>query len=315
MIKGVSTSKILRGVALGFLGILLAVGTVPNNAKALTISPVSMEIVAKPGETVQGTLIVLENEGAQPRTYTFSAEEFTAGDETGNPSFIADKSDIGGWITSDATVTLQPREQKEVSFTIKIPQNAAPGGHFAGLFWTASGSEGGQVAIEAKVGTLVFLTVEGQIVDRGTIAEFASKNAVNSTFPVDMFMRFQNMGNDRVSPKGTVTIKNMFGSQVGSASVNAEGGNVLPTQIRRFDVPVATNGAEPSSGFFDALQRQLAGPSIGRYTADVTVTYGSTNQALTAKTSFWMFPWQLLLVLIIVIVLIVLIVKMLRRKK
>ncbi len=51
--------------------------------------------------------------------------------------------------------------------------------------------------------------------------------------------------------------------------------------------------------------------AFGRYTAELAVTYGSTNKLITAKTSFWVIPWMVTLAGLAVLVIALLLLKVL----
>jgi hypothetical protein len=151
--------------------------------------------------------------------------------------------------------------------------------------------------------------VNGNVVESGTVVEFGNPDDKSSfsMLPVDLFYRFQNTGNDRLTPKGNVTIKNMFGMTKETLDANVGEGSALPGGVRRYDVSWDPKGYGDSEvGFFGALGRELSGFSLGRYTAELEVSYGVVSpQSASASYSFWMFPWRTLLMLLIVILVVV----------
>ena len=128
--KFILNKPLLTGFATIFVlgGLLLS-----STASALTVSPVKLEISGDPGEIVKGE-ILLKNEKEGTKTFYSSFENFEATGETGTPTFIPAKEGLGTWIEAAPQITLEPGEQKKVPYTISIPEDADPGGHFAAIF-------------------------------------------------------------------------------------------------------------------------------------------------------------------------------------
>lgn len=300
------TTKARRFVTLSLVA-MLAVAFLPLNSQALTISPVTQELTADPGDQLSGEM-VLTNDQNETITFTSSVQEFEALGESGTPNFLDSTDDIASWIEVQDQVTLAPNERATITYAVSVPSDASPGDHAAGLLWTRSGE--GDVALTATVGTLVFVRVSGTLSEVGEVVEFSAADGKTSfsTLPVDMLYRFQNTGNTRLTPVGNVVVKNMFGSTKATLDANVEGGSVLPGGIRQYDASWDPAGyGEASTGFFDAVGRQLRTFALGSYTAEVTVAYGSANQVATEELSFFVFPWQLLLLVLILVILVIVI--------
>ncbi len=253
-----------------FLGTILILGIVfllSGNALALTVSPVKAEIFGDPGQTIQGELI-LSNEQKETKTFYASFENFEAQGETGTPNFVSSKEGLAAWITAPTEITLQPEEKVIIPFSIVIPQNAEPGGHFAAIFWSTALPEaqgGGQMAVGAKIGSLILLKVSGEIKEGGGILEFSSQNKQKffSVLPISFEYRFQNSGGDRVKPEGEIKIKNLFGGTSVTLDANKGQGNILPASIRKFKV--SWTGKEVKrEGFFGMVKRQFSNIVFGR---------------------------------------------------
>lgn len=284
------------------LAVLVLAGIMLNGraASALTLVPPSLEFGATAGETLR-TSIKLYNEGLETVNLFTSTANFSAQDEQGTPNFDFDHPNQGlaGWITTDPTqLTLAAGERREVAVTVNVPTTAEPGGHYAAVFFGTQPpvTKGGQVGVASKVGTLVILRIEGAINEAASVKEFfivgGEKLFVHP--PVSFRLRIQNTGNVHVRPSGTIEIKNMFGGQTASLVVNPSGGAVLPSSIRQFEVDWKKDAGDPK-GFFDHLKTEWRNFGLGTYTAQATVTYGSSPHTLIASASFTLFPWHLLL--------------------
>ena len=121
--------------------IALIVGTlaVPMLTQALTVGPVKLEYSVQPGDTVRGEMIV-QNEENIERTFYPSSERFI--EVNGEKRFSKDENNLSSWFVMQSSITLKPTEQRVIPFTINIPSNADPGGHYAVIWWsTASPQE------------------------------------------------------------------------------------------------------------------------------------------------------------------------------
>lgn len=280
-----------------------------NNASALTLSPVRFELSGDPGQTINGEMSLMNENSSDSITYYSSFANFEAQGETGNPNFVEPKEGLGKWMSTQSEVTLFPRESKIVPFKIEIPSNAEPGGNFAAIFWSTSPPDpnGQQVVIGAKTGTLILLSVNGEIKDSGAILKYGTKDDQKffTALPVSFIYRFQNTGNDRVKPNGTITMRNFIGIKVASVPANKVEGNVLPKSIRKFESAwqkgTMADSAEVTNarGFFDQVSYEWNNFAFGYFTANLALEFGEDKQTAESKTGFWVVPWQLLIVIII----------------
>ena len=284
----------------------------PVSAKALTVVPPRLELEGDPGVTVNSEFKVI-NESAETQTYYTQVENFEAKDELGNPQFVQTKEGLAIWTSVAATVSVAPGEKKSIPFTIKIPRNAEPGGYFASIFvrTTPPPSQGGEVSIGARLGTLVLLRVNGDIQEGVDILEFSTKDKkrFHTSLPIELYYRFQNTGADRVRPEGEVIIKNIFGLKAKVLSANRSEGSVLPRSIRRFEMawinggggqedPAVQVAARTPGGFFEEAKYQWDHFAVGIYTAKLDIAFGENNNTASGTFRFFVFPWQLLTIVI-----------------
>lgn len=309
-------SKIFGSAALSLFLALLP-GAV---AHALTISPPTFDHSLNPGDS-QLDSVAVYNEGNIPLTLYPMLYNFEAGadSEVGSPQLYPEDENRNGqalaqWITLDRTsFTLQPGERRSVPFTINIPSKdlAQPGGHYGVVIFSlappALDGQQSQVSLESQIGALVLVEVSGDLNETGSIVEFGftEKKPWYLSRPIDMFVRVENGGNTHLRPTGNVFIKNWFGRQVSAPKVNEDYRSVLPHSIRRYEFSWAGTGRERPTGFFPQVKHEWNNFALGRYNAQLALTYGSKGQILSSSRSFWVWPWHLMVVLIIVLVLVI----------
>jgi hypothetical protein len=252
-------------------------------AKAVTVGPVKLEINANPGQTVTGTMF-LKNDTAEAVTFYPSFETFT--EQNGTKVFLKTPSDLASWFKVANVVQLGPNEQKTIPFSIDVPKNAAPGGHFAVAWWstTPPSSNSQNVSIITRAGILVYLRVSGDIKESASLTLGGPLFSVG--FPLTFSVGFNNTGNVAVTPQGTLEIKSFFGNTVNSVPFNNGGAIILPQSSNNFN-----------------LNWQSGGFYFGPYQAILTATYGESNQTATQSHWFFLISWNILVIILVVILL------------
>ena len=283
---------------------------------AMTITPVRYEIQGNPGETVTREMTIINEDGVSV-TYYSSYANFEAQGETGSASFVEPKDDIGTWITTEPSVDLSTGEQKTIPFSVKIPENAEAGGHFGVIFWGTSpenNAEGKQLAVSAKTGLLVLLTVNGAVKEGGGLLDFSTINDKfwYNSLPVSFTYRFQNTGGDRVKPIGDIKLRSFAFIPTKKLNANPVNGNILPNSTRKFNVDWVKY-TEPKDAlvvtgvvknFFHQAIYQWKNFAVGLFSATLDLTYGSLEQNVKKSTFFFVFPWQLLICLIVLFIIV-----------
>ena len=293
-----------------------------NKVFALTLSPARLEISGDPGQTVIKEITLL-NDTKSEATYYVSYANFEAQGETGSPLFVEPKSDLGTWMSTDKSITIPAGESKNVNLKIKIPKDAYAGGHFAVVFFGNNPDKEGQVSVGAKTGTLVLLSVNGDVLEAGGLSSFSTvknKKFYNS-LPVSFQYRWKNDGNDRVKPEGRITIRSLFVIPVKHINANQVSGNVLPHSTRMFNVDwikyINKNDDKPTSlinSYFKTVSYQWRNFAMGPYIAHISLVAGTDGIKSTSNTFFFVFPWQLILLMVIVLIILIIIFKKLLRR-
>lgn len=285
-----------------FVSVAKAVDSPNQNAsQALEISPPVINLSGNPGETVK-TQISVRDVADVPLVVTGQVNDFVAAGEDGSPKILLDEGETSpysmkAWYDPLSSLNLEPKKIENLTVTIHIPANAAPGGYYSTIRFTATapGLDTTGVALSASLGSLILMRVNGDATEKLSIAEFSTvDNKDNPAWlfegiPVNFLFRAKNEGTLHEQPVGQATVKDMFGNNVGLVNINLERRNVLPGSTRKF------TGTLDSSVIGNRML-------FGRYTADFVVTYGTTGQKLTTTIAFWVIPWKLILIVIVVLV-------------
>ena len=259
-------------------------------AQGIELSPTLVESpVLSKGKTYNVTIKVT-NITASDLAYISSVDDFNSADETGSPHILMDSNlpataSIRSWVATVPQFTLRAHQSKVITAQIIVPTNAEPGGHYGVLRFSGRAPEltDTGVGLSASAGVLMLIRVDGAISEKASLASFfTAKSGKQSSFfetsPVTFVTRIKNEGNIHVKPVGSIELRDMFGGLVSTMPVNGDKSNVLPNSIRRFE---------------GELKKDWM---IGRYDANLTLSYGTHGQAITNTISFWVIPYKLILI-------------------
>lgn len=249
-------------------------------------------VSADPGQTIQTQVRVRNTTNTSLRVSTI-VEDFIIGDDGRTPVPVVDQTDsrwsLAQWIELPESSSIIPAGGTQtLPVIIRVPENALPGGRYAMIMHEPSGNQAkttsgetvGQTGVQQRVGTLVYLRVNGDVKEEAFIRNV--KVPMFQEFgPVPLSFDVENLSDIHIRPQVSVSVKNMFGIE--RSRVNIETQNVFPYTLRTFE----TN--------WDQVW------AFGRYTAMIAVTYGERGQTVQAVAHFWVVPLKLLLAIGVVV--------------
>jgi len=296
LLKKISLSAFILTVCV--LVLLPTVLLAQSNTVSLSVTPTLFEMSASPLQVWQSSVKVINNNPYELTVY-LSAVNFAPQGEGGQGKFLpvfemmTEGTTLAEWldITSEPVV-LRPGQSESVPFTVRVPEDASPGGHFAAILVGTrppDTSAGFQVKTSQIVTSLFFLRVSGEVIEDGMIREFRASESFYTTPAANFEVRFENKGNVHIQPQGEIKIKNMWGKERGIIPINHKThfGNVLPQSIRKFEF---------------AWKGELSPSDIGRYSAELALAYGTDQRKfVTSKAYFWVVPIKPLLITLAVV--------------
>ncbi len=258
-----------------------------SNTVSLSVTPTLFEMSAAPLQVWQSNVKVINNNPYSLTVY-LDAVNFAPQGEGGQGKFLpvfetmSEGTTLAEWLEiTNEPVVLAPGESQSVPFTVRVPEDASPGGHFAAILVGTrppDNDEALQIKTSQIVTSLFFLRVAGDVVEDGMIREFRSSKNFYTTPQANFEVRFENKGNVHIQPQGEIKIKNMWGKERGVIPINHKThfGNVLPASIRKFEF---------------SWKGELSPSDIGRYSAELALAYGTDQRKfVTSKTYFWVVP-------------------------
>ena len=258
----------------------------------ISLFPIKFDVTVAPGQTYSDTVTVINPNnfpiGVQPEV------ENIAGGNQGSIDLTDTNIPHGleAWINvNQAEFTLAPQQQLQVPFTITVPADGEPGGHYGAILFRglSVGSSTSGVGISGRVGTVILLNVPGASYATGNIASFAGPAVYASHGPFHFSFTVNNTGNTHFTPQGQITLSGPF---FGNAVIPFTPGIVFPGYDRTF------TASWPGRYAF------------GPITAILSLTIPNNTSTVTQSITFFAFPWQETLIVLLVLILLFIIFRM-----
>lgn len=237
----------------------------------LAVSPHTFELDIFPGETITKK-IKLTNKSQVALPILARTTDFTASDEEGGMAFDELSQDISfasrKWIKiENPNFILNPGETREVYFTIQVPENAEPGGHYAVMLFEPQLPsfyfEENKPRVIPVIGVLFLISIktfalEPEVEQKLEVVEFslpkeerilvlenlfsktlgfiaqAAEFIISEKSPSKFILRIKNNDIYHIKPYGKISIYNIFGKKVGETEVLQK--TILPGKTRAFPV-------------------------------------------------------------------------------
>jgi hypothetical protein len=250
------------------------------------VGPGRAELIVSPGETIIQEITVT-NRISENRTFKLEVDDITGSADGSSAVSLTDGArgpySIRDYITfPENTFALGLGERARIPVTIKIPADAEPGGLYGSVListerTTMEGGEASRSPIIARIGSLFFVTIRGEVERAGSVKGISTVDGKwwYEEGPVNLSILYENTGSVHVNPYGELAVTNMFGEQVGF--VELEPWFVLPKSLRSRDV---------------LWDREFL---LGRYTVTAKINRGYDDVVDEVTTTFWVLPWKIVL--------------------
>jgi hypothetical protein len=204
----------------------------------LRLTPLRTYQTQNPGTSDSGSL-TLTNLTASTQTVTLSSEVFKVTGQQYDYDF--EPTSTANWVQfADKQIILTPNQKQDVAYSIAVPVNGTPGGHyFALIASTQSLPEKGRIMEVHRVASLVYLEVSGAIIRQSHLVNvelpwFTSKTIV----PVSTLIA--NTGNTHALARVSIDAQRQ---PRGSAANLSQAQNlIMPSTVRKIDSQVSLPG-------------------------------------------------------------------------
>lgn len=218
----------------------------PELEERITLSPASEELTLQAGTKKSGKITVI-NDGDVDYTFKAYVAPFSVDGEDYNPNFtiVNERTRASQWITLyKQSASLAAGKRTVIDYVVDVPDNAAPGGHYAVLFAeTQPSGDSANIARKKRVGTLLYMAVDGEMQRSGSL-ESLTTSLWQTKAPVTSDIRIKNDGNVHFTANVNAHYTNIFGRQQFQLKKETR---IMPGTTRR--VPVNWQDA-PYFGIF-----------------------------------------------------------------
>ena len=274
-----------------WVALVLCIGSLlPLTAAAqqagISFKPASVEKLLTPGSSYE-YVIDVENLDTKVETFYVFTRNIAEVTEGGAPVF-ADQGERTGyelaeWITLPVTeLVITPGQSAQLPVRIDVPEDAAPCGHFGGVFFSVEPPDveitGAAVGYQAA--SIASIRVAGDCVEQASIRQFSSNKFLYGSQDVTFNVRVENTGNVLVRPRGPLEIYNSLGKKVDTIIFNDSQAAVFPKDTREF----------PN------IRWQGDGIGFGRYEAVLSPAYGENGaiKTMSSTLTFWVLPMNII---------------------
>ena len=275
-----------------------------QSASGISAIPPRLELTVQP-DGINTQVLKVRNESNQKQVITTELQDFIVQDNQGTPIIINDQDQetnrwaASTWIqVSPTTLELKPGETKTLTLTVMPPVDALPGGHYAMVLHSPDSSANFSstgAAIKTQVGTLVYVTIPGDIKEDALLKKFEAPK-FSEFGPIDFNSTIENLSDIHIKPFGSINITNIFGGKVAKLDLNSDSTNIFPYTSRDFKSTL------PKKWLF------------GRYKADLNALYGTTGQLLSSTLYFWVIPWRLIVLALAAITIVIVLIRIIKKK-
>ncbi len=259
------------------------------------VSPGKTEVFLNPGDIVVKNVSVT-NRNSHPVKFKLTTEDFVGSDDLETPVVLLNEEENSPYSLKDFVhpeireFTLKTGERVTVPVTISVPTDIEPGGHYGAVVVAnvptdpvtgkeIDGAAGGSTKLISRIASLLLVRINGPVTESGnleSVKPIGSSSSIFQSNPTGFGIVFKNTGEVHLVPHGTITVKNIFGSKVGSLAVDAY-----------FALPKSTR-------YKEVLWTNPPPFSFGRYTATLSLYKGYGDETQTMDITYWVLPWKVL---------------------
>lgn len=240
----------------------------------VAVSPTRVEMTASPGDHIESSFKFWNGTGSDLPIH-LEAVDVGPQDELGHAAVEPEAAvnSLKSWVTPEySDLSVAPKQEITLPFSMDVPVNADPGSHWGALVAITAPAQGGTgAATQVRTGVILLVRVLGDAKEKLTLDSFSVPTFLQSP-PIALEARFQNEGTVHEKPQGTIEVRNIFGALVATGTLPVL--NVLPGVARKLDAWVG-------EGFW-----------FGRYTVNLAATYGDNGEKLSATRTIWVVPWR-----------------------
>lgn len=242
---------LFTGLLISFTAITsVHAATTDDGRESIALSPVSKSYKFDAGTTHSDSLTVI-NDGTVGYDFKVYAAPYSVTGEDYKPDFFTTRknTDIESWVKFEQTTyTLEAGESLKLPYTVEVPADATPGGHYGVIFVETqpkdSQRETSSVERKKRIGTLLYATVNGTFEMGGTFKGIRTPG-LQFTSPLKSELNVENTGNSDFQVETVLAVSDLFGNRKFTDTKKYQ---LLPKTERKI---VLTWDQAPGFGFYE----------------------------------------------------------------
>lgn len=264
----------------------------------LVVAPARQTIAVDAGTTTD-MQIKFFNESISPMSGNIKAVNFVVNNDDGSPTLLEDE--VIDWVKLPYDkATIASGDVLRVNFKVTIPEDTAPGGRYFAVIFEQVGqlpdptsANEQAMAVSPRIVGLVSIRINGPVTESAFINNY--KVPVFLQFgPVPVSFEILNKGGYHITPVGQIELKNYFGNTVAQTVLEAK--NIFPEARRVYEEELGAKWM------------------FGKYTANLTTSYGETGKVLTDSSSLWIIPVYPIMAIVLLIAIITLVITLIYKQ-
>jgi len=242
-------------------------------AASLSVNPVIIDEKVKVRDILKESITLANDTDRKLNVYTFINNVAVKEGETA-PS-------LANWIEiSRGVIELLPGEKKRIDFEIRVNLRAKPGIYHAIIsFAEGPTRDEAENKLTGAPSVAVNLEVIEDIKERLQLKKFIPDKIFFSGSAASFSYELENIGNQILAPSGEIRIYSRRGEEVAAIDANQDNAALDPNTTKQF-----ASIWQSAKGF-------------GQYKALINLEYGAKNATIYDTVSFWIIPWQKILII------------------
>jgi len=225
-----------------------------NSTSSTIIAPTFQEVTLLADQESQTAQIEVTNQNNQVQTFDLFAIGVNQIDNQGNV-ILADKplsnaeNPISEFVTfPESTIEILPNQKKAIAFTVNNSQNLTPGGNYVVIMLRAQPIDSqlttNQSVLPAISSFVLIRKLGGERYNLSLTEMEGGDRQLWWQLPKSIQLVFENQGNIHTTPRGQITISDIFGRTVVEGTINESSQFVFPRTQK--EVPIQLRQIRPT---------------------------------------------------------------------
>lgn len=191
--------------------------TAGSGEESITLSPTSKQYQLDPGSTRSDKFTII-NDGDTDYEFKVFAQPYSVNGEEYEPDFytVRENTDLEKWVKFQKdTYFLRAGQSVEIPFSVVVPADAIPGGHYGAIFAETQPSQqtsGTSIQRKSRVGSLIYATVNGNFETGGSF-EGIRTPLMQFKAPVKSEVTVRNTGDTDFGVTTVFAVEDIFGNR------------------------------------------------------------------------------------------------------